>query len=300
MTGKRWLIIGGSGYVGAYLRRRLGDAALATYNSTPFEGGEPFDGNRERLTDRLLRLAPGIEAAFILQAVSNIDACALDPLGSRAVNVDAVIRIVEDLTGAGIVPVFTSSDGVLDGTGHMVDETQPARPLMTYGWHKAEIENYLQARSERSITARLSKVVGVDRHRSNMLSGWFDQIETGKPIKCAIDQVFSPIFADDAADALVRLVEAGASGLYNLGGPALLSRRDFLDLAIQAASRHRPAAVPIESCRLNDLPFLEPRPIDQSMDVSKLVGTIGRPLTPMVEVCRIAAERRYGNNPWMI
>lgn len=294
MRGKRWLIIGGSGYVGAHLRRRLGDAAIATFNRTPFPSGEQFDSRTDRLADRLLRQAPDLEAAFILQGMANIDACFRDPAGSRSVNVDAVIRIVEDLAAAGIVPVFTSTDGVLDGTGHMVDEAEPARPLMTYGRQKAEIENYLGARQERSITVRLSKVVGTDGHPSNMLSGWLDAIERGGPIQCASDQVFCPILADDAADALVRLVEAGADGLYNLGGPAPLYRREFLDLLIQAASRYREIAVAIKACRLNDLPFLEPRPVDQSMDIGKLVRTTGWQPTAMAEVCRRATATRYG------
>jgi len=294
VAGERWLIIGGSGYVGTHLRRRLGDSALATFNRAPFAGGVPFDGCRDRLADRVLTMAPDVEAAFILQGISNIDACARDPAGSRAVNVEAVIRIVEDLTTAGILPVFTSTDGVLDGTGHLVDETEPARPLMTYGRHKAEVEAYLAARTERSIAVRLSKVVGIDRHKSNMLSGWLDQLEQGGVIKCASDQVFCPILADDVAEALVRLVEGGADGLYNLGGPAPLHRRTFLDLLIDDMSRHREIVATIEPCLLNDLPFLEPRPIDQSMSIDKLVQATGWRPTTMAEVCRRVTAVRYG------
>lgn len=294
MAGKRWLIIGGSGYVGSHLRRRLGSAALATFNRAPFADGIPFDGRVDRLANRVLPIAPEIEAAFILQGISNIDACARDPLGSRAVNVEAIVRIVEDLTAVGIVPVFTSTDGVLDGRGHQVDETEPARPLMTYGRQKAEIETYLAGRPDRSITVRLSKVVGTDRHPSNMLSGWLDQIERGGPIKCATDQVFCPILATDAAEALVRLVECGGRGLYNLGGPAPLGRREFLDLLIAEAGRYLDVSVAIETCRLNDLPFSEPRPVDQSMTIAKLVRATEWQPTAMVEVCRRAVDARYG------
>lgn len=294
VTGKRWLVIGGSGYVGSHLRRRLGGAALATFNSVPFPGGIRFDGRVDRLADRVLALAPGIEAAFILQGISNIDACARDPLGSHAVNVEAVVRIVEDLATAGIVPVFTSTDGVLDGKRHLVDETEPARPLMSYGRQKAEIEAYLAAQPMRSITVRLSKVVGTDRHASNMLSGWLDQIERGGSIKCASDQIFCPILAADVAETLLRLVEYGGRGLYNLGGPAPLGRREFLDLLIAEAARYREVSVAIETCRLNDLPFLEPRPVDQSMSIAKLVQATGWQPTEMAEVCRRIAAERYG------
>jgi len=294
VAGARWLIIGGSGYVGTHLRRQLGPAALATFNRAPFPGGVPFDGRKERLSDQVLKAAPDAEAAFILQGISNIDACARDPAGSHAVNVEAVVRIVEDLTAAGILPVFTSTDGVLDGTGHLVDEHEPARPLMTYGRQKAEVEAYLAACPERSITVRLSKVVGTDRHPSNMLSGWLDQLEQGAPIKCASDQVFCPILAADVAEALVRLVESGADGLYNLGGPTPLGRRELLDLLVAEMRRYREVSAVIESCLLNDLPFLEPRPIDQSMDIAKLVRTTGWQPSGMAEVCRRAVAERYG------
>jgi dTDP-4-dehydrorhamnose reductase len=295
MMAARWLIIGGSGYIGSHLRRFLGASAIATYHRSPFPGGIRFDGTSERLADRILPDAKGVEAAFILQAMSRIDDCARDPEKSRAVNVEAVQRMVEELETAGIVPVFASSDAVLDGTGHAVSEAVQPRPLMLYGRQKAEVESFLAARGSRSITVRLAKVVGTDRHVSNLISNWLDQIERGETIHCATDQVFSPILVDDVCAALVTLVERRVEGLFNLGGPRPICRFELLGLLTEAMSNYRFGVPQIVPCRLNDLPFSEPRPLDQSMDVSKLTAVLGRSPVDMAEVCQQAAALRYSS-----
>src|SRR5690242_6489097 len=72
---KRYLIIGASGSVGAHLHRTLQPHAVATYCARPVSGGVYFDSTRTRLADAM----PGIDRcythAFLLQGVTNIDAC---------------------------------------------------------------------------------------------------------------------------------------------------------------------------------------------------------------------------------
>jgi uncharacterized protein YbjT (DUF2867 family) len=48
-----------------------------------------------------------------------------------------------------------------------------------------------------------------------------------------------PIWADDVADCVLRALDTGAGGRYELAGPDVLSHRDVVRLALRAAHRRR-------------------------------------------------------------
>jgi dTDP-4-dehydrorhamnose reductase len=266
----RFLIIGASGRVGTRLHRTLGpEYAVATYRASAFPGGVHFDSTRMRLRDTLLPEDSRYTHAFLLQGVTNIDACARDPQGTAAVNVDSMRHVIDDLLESGIVPVFASSDAVYDGAKGRLTEEDPAAPILTYGRQKLEIERYLLERSKEAIVVRLAKVVGTGDPQSDMLEGWLGMLDAGREIACASDQIFTPIHAHDAARALVDLAKGSHRGLFNAGGPKVVE------------------------CRLNDLPFSEPRPLDASMDSGKLYRALGWQPTTMHEACRRAALEHY-------
>jgi dTDP-4-dehydrorhamnose reductase len=65
-------------------------------------------------------------------------------------------------------------------------------------------------------------------------------IDSGSPINLFADQIRCPIWAVNLADALLELVETGASGLLHVVGPQPVSRFD-LGVALLAALGYDPA-----------------------------------------------------------
>ena len=75
-------------------------------------------------------------------------------------------------------------------------------PVLTYGRHKAEIEEYLSAQSLPSLIVRLPKVVAAERGSTELLGTWMNQLESDVAIRCADDQIFSPVAIDDVVSGL--------------------------------------------------------------------------------------------------
>ena len=290
----RYLIIGASGFVGRRLYSVLGPArAVATYYNRPFEGGVAYDGGKASLRDAVLKNRGPFSHAFILHGITNIDACARDPEGTARVNVVGTERIIDDLQAAGITPVFTSSDAVFDGSRGLWAEEDATHPVLTYGRQKIEVERYLQRAGTPWIIVRPGKVIGTVPEAGDMLSDWMDRLESGAAIRCAHDQVLTPVSIDDLIAALIALAEGGHTGLFHAGGPRPVRRDGLLQALADEIGRYRKITPRITRCSLNDFAFVEARPLDNSLSSRKLYRVIGREFEDYRATCRRLAQNRY-------
>ncbi len=292
---RRFLILGASGLLGRHLLAQLGpDRSIATYRTHPIEGGIAFDASSMRLRDTILSGPHDIDAAFLLYGVTTLDDCARDPLGTSLINVESLKRAIDDLSEAGVKPIFASSDAVFDGRFGMRTERDPPNPVLTYGKQKLQVERYLQSKDRPSAIARLSKLLSAESEPRNLFNEWAEQMERGEVIRCATDLVFSPADVNDAAQALVRMAEQDLSGIFHVCGPRPISRLDLLNTLIAALRKVRNIQPRVELCEMQDLRFHEPRPLDVSMDAAKLYATLGLRFRDMDDLCSDFVRRRYG------
>ena len=296
MTNSRFLIVGGSGFLGRALYARLGAArAIATYHKNPLPGGVYFDASTMRLADMFLRRDHGLTHAFLLHGITKIDDCARNPAGTAKVNVESTIRMIDDLLAAGVMPIFASSDAVFDGTRGLWMEEDPVNPILTYGRQKVAIEQYLLSKNVPWIVARLSKVVATDLDRHSVLGEWIEAIEAGKTIRCATDQIFSPTYIEDVVTALILLTEGNFAGIFHVCGSEAISRLELLTLLTREIRRYRDIEANILPCSIKDLPFPEERPLNTSMSPKKLYKTTGTVFDSLESVCERLARQRYSN-----
>ena len=286
-TSARYLIVGASGGVGRSLHAALGADSIATHWRTPVAESMRFDAGTMRLSD-VLTGDSRVTHAFLLHAQTSMDACARDP-AARVLNVDATCRLIDELLERGITPVFASSDAVFDGVTGLRTEEDPASPVLEYGRQKLEVEQYLQRNAERWLIVRLAKVVGT-RMSGDLLEGWMNELEAGTLIKCARDQILSPVHVDDVVGALVLLVRGNHTGIFHMAGPDVISRWDLLQLLIDELSKRRKLDPNVAACLLADLPFVEPRPKDSSLSAAKLRATLGIDMLDMRSACSRAAD----------
>jgi len=250
-------LLGASGLLGDALGRALGGrVAVRTYLNNPREGGRRFDARSSPVADLF---ADRPFAAIVLLGETRIDVCARDPAGTAATNVDGVIRVIRELSALGVLPVFTSSDAVFDGTRAWSTEEDPARPILTYGKHKLEVERVMASLESPWLAVRLPKLL------EPVLDGWIGDLAQNKVIDCAIDQFFTPAAAADAARAIVALIDQGARGLYHVAGTERLSRRELLQVVVEEYRKVSAPKASIRECSLRDIRLAEPRPLDTSM-----------------------------------
>lgn len=290
----KFLVLGASGLLGRHVSRLLGPGrVVATYRSRRLEGAIHFDALTMRLRDTLLKGAHDFRAAFILHGITRLDDCACDPAGTAQVNVDSICNVIDDLIDAGVKPVFFSSDAVFDGSRGMWKETDPTHPILTYGKQKLQVEHHLQASAAPWVIARLSKLVSAVAGPRNMLSEWADQIDRNEEILCASDLVSSPADVLEVAQAMIRLAGEPMTGIYHVCGPRPGGRLDFLRMLIDAIGGRSLNVPRVSVCKMSDLNFREPRPLDVSMQPAKLYAALGTVLRDMVSICADFARNRY-------
>lgn len=289
---RKILILGGSSFVGRHLFARLGAArATATYASHPLPGGVRFDAVTMPLS-AVVRHPRAFSHAILLLGDTKPDSCVADPARSQALNVDAIQRVIAQLIAWDITPIFTSSEFVFDGARGRYVETDPVSPILLYGYQKAAVERFLQDSTDRWVVARLAKVYGLERGDGSLLMAWMDAIERGQEtIRCAANQIFSPVYVGDVVEALIRLVDTDAQGLFHVAGPEGLPRIAMLERLLDEARRHLDVKTRAVPCSIHDFSLPERRPLDVSMVPEKVVQATGIHLTPVAAACeQIAAH----------
>lgn len=291
------LILGGSSFVGRHLFARLGsERAMATYCRRPIDGGVHFDSLSMNLSD-IIKDPKVISHAVVLLGDTNPDTCAADRARSQALNVDSIKAILDTLRAWRIKPIFTSSEFVFDGTkGNYTEEDSP-NPILTYGRQKLEIERYLQSTGDDFIVLRLAKVYGAKRGDRTLFTRWMEDIEQGRPIRCASDQVFSPIHVEDVADGVLLSIRHGCKGIFHLCGSQAFSRIRLLEILMETMKDFLVRPCCVIPCSIHDFSLVEKRPMDVSMKPDKLVRAVGLRIREVMEMCRQMGKEGIGSCP---
>ena len=284
------LILGGSGFVGRHLFAKLGPTqAVATYFSHPLEGGVYFDALKMKLSD--IVKSPGeISQAIILLGDTKPDSCFLNLQHSQLLNVESIKNIIDQLRQWKIKPLFASSECIFDGTKGNYVETDTPNPILTYGKQKIDIEHHLQKTCDEYIIVRPSRIYGAKRGDGTWFTQWLDDIEAGRKITCARDQVTSVIYIGDVVAAMLLLFEKNCNGIFHLAGPKKFNKLELFDILAAEVRKHRDVKISVASCGINEFPVKEKRPLDLSSKPDKFVQATGIKLTKVEDMCAQLAK----------
>ena len=181
-----------------------------------------------------VRQAVGAASIVVhLAAMTNVDECERHPDRAFAVNSEGTRHAVQAAEDAGARVIFVSTDYVFDGerAGEYSEDDLPA-PLGAYGRSKLEGERFV-AKEPGNLIVRTSWVFGEGR---NFVRTIVAAARRGGPLKVVDDQTGRPTWAEDLADALVFLVEAGISGVLHVTGDGQPSTwADVAEFAVGAA-----------------------------------------------------------------
>ena len=94
--------------------------------------------------------------AILLLADRNPNNCFKNREYTNLLNVTSIKKILNYLKKYNIKPVFISSDYVFDGKKGNYSEKDKPQPVITYGFQKLEVENYIQSNFEKYLIFRVS------------------------------------------------------------------------------------------------------------------------------------------------
>ena len=192
-------------------------------------------------------------------AMTQVDACESRQSDAYRINVVGAWQVARASARVGAAMVYVSTNYVFNGArlGPYREYDAPA-PLSAYGLTKWQGELAARQVCEKLYVVRTAWVYS--RWRRNFVSTLLKAADGDAPLSYVGDQVANPTYARDLADAIVRLVDSGAYGVYHLVNEGAtswygwattvlraLDRRTVVVSEIPAADFARPAQIPANS-----------------------------------------------------
>ena len=213
------------------------------------------------------RLAGEVRPDWIIHgaAWTAVDACESDPERASAVNGSGTRNIVSAAAHVGARVLYVSTDYVFDGNkvGAYVESDLP-NPQSVYGSSKLEGE---RAMRPTDLVVRISWVCGY--HGGNMVKTILRLAATNPTLSFVDDQIGHPTFADDAARAMLQLVEAGLAGTFHVTNAGAVSWYEFAREVLIAAGEDPDRVKPIATSELQP-PRPARRPANSVLDNAAL------------------------------
>ncbi|GAG34405.1 unnamed protein product, partial [marine sediment metagenome] len=168
-----------------------------------------------------------------------------------------------------------------------------ANPLSVYGRSKWEGEQAIRAASCRHLVVRTSWLFGPLGH--NFVEAILTRARAGGSLKVVIDQVGRPTLAADLAEAVVRLLDAGAFGAVHFANSGQCSWFEFAQEIIRQARLD----VPLSGITSEKVDRPAPRPAYSVLDTSRYVELTGHTPAPWTDALKRypAARSKYARTP---
>ncbi|RLM42588.1 dTDP-4-dehydrorhamnose reductase [Haloarcula sp. Atlit-47R] len=210
-------------------------------------------------------------------AMTDVDGCEEHPDRAHDVNAQAPGEIAAYCNQAECEFLHVSTDYVFDGKSTAsYSENDSVNPVQVYGQSKLDGERAVQEVMPEALVTRLSFVYGVHRG-TDELAGfpkWVrDQLVADNEVPLFTDQHITPSRAGHTASTLLELIEAGASGTYNVACRSCVSPYEF---GAAICDRMGAAKSLLEDGSQSDIERPATRPAHTCLDVTKTEDKLGR------------------------
>lgn len=174
-------------------------------------------------------------------AYTDVDGCEANAETAMAVNGAAPGHVAQACARGGALCVHLSTDFVFDGASRRPYRPDDApHPLSVYGRSKLAGERAVAEATGKYLIVRTSWLFG-PRGR-NFVEAILQRAEQGEALRVVDDQVGRPTFAGDLADAILRLVDHGARGVYHFANAGACSWHEFAGRIVALAGYRVPVA----------------------------------------------------------
>lgn len=266
------LITGGCGFVGTNLVSRLegmGGRRIRVFDNERLGKrehlGADFEGEfiKGDIRDReaVDKALDGMDAVVHLAADTRVMDSIEDPAFNFEVNVLGTMNILEGMRAKGVKRLVNASTGgaIIGEADPPVHEGMPANPLSPYGASKLAVEGYCSAYAAsyglEIASLRFSNLYGPRSfHKGSVVAAFFKRILKGEPLTVYGDgsQIRDFVFVGDVCDGIVRAIDGGASGVFQLGSGEPLSVSQLIE-EIRAVVAPTPMQVDYEDFRAGEV-----------------------------------------------
>ncbi len=266
------LVTGGDGQLGTELCLRLAAA-----------GHEPLAFTQKDADftqpDKLRTAIAGARADWVINCAAHtqVDKAESESDLAFAINRDGARAVAEAVAGYGGRLIHISTDFIFDGSqSHPYGEDDVPNPLGVYGRSKWEGEQAVRAVSPDAVILRTAWVYGVHGH--NFVKTMLRLAAERDELTVVDDQIGTPSWTGDIADALITLLEQDAKGCYHFTNEGVASWYDF---AVAILDEARTLGFPVKAQRVRPIPssaYPAParRPAYSVLDKNKIRAALAR------------------------
>jgi dTDP-4-dehydrorhamnose reductase len=223
----RIAITGVSGQLGRELIRSLDGHELAKLDRARVDIADPASVSAIRAT--------GCEVIIHAAAMTDVDACELDPERAHQVNATGTAHVAEAARALGARLVYVSTDYVFDGTKREpYTEADPTNPINAYGRSKLEGERAVEGLGAAALVVRTAWVYGLGTR--NFVTEILRLARSKPTLHVVDDQIGSPTWARDLAGAIRDLLSTSASGIVHAAGQGACSRFELARAIVALAA----------------------------------------------------------------
>ena len=203
-------------------------------------------------------------------AYTDVDGCESNRDKAMEVNGAGAGNLARAANDVGARLVHVSTDFVFDGTreGAYREEDEPA-PIGAYGLSKLEGEKQVSSTARDYLIVRTAWLFGV--HRMCFPRAIIDKAKRGENIEVVDDQRGSPTHTVDLAQAMWRLVQTDAKGLFHAAGSGSCTWFEFAEEICRQAGFD----VTIEPLDSEQTSHAARRPANSVLDSSRLAEATG-------------------------
>lgn len=263
----KFFITGGSGLLGERLATVANpdDELILSHNSNKTPDTVKCDiTNHGETYETIMKYDPDV--IIHAAAMTNVDLCEDEIDQAYKINADATGNLAKIADENNMKIIYVSTDFVFDGKKGNYKEDDATNPLGIYAKSKYDGEVQLKQNTDNYAIGRVSVLYGWHQ-RANFTTWVIDELRKGNSINIVTDQINSPTYADNAAEALLKLAKSDKTGVYHTAGNDLISRYDFTLKIAEAFNLDSGLINPITSDK-----FVQkaPRPRDSSLNVKKI------------------------------
>lgn len=205
-------------------------------------------------------------------AYTNVDKAEADHSSCYSVNSDALTVIGKLASAYGVKVIHISTDYVFNGQGYKpYNESDKADPISVYGLTKRNGEKALLAFCDDAIIVRTSWLYSSTG--KNFVKTMLSIAKAATQIRVVSDQIGSPTYAGDLADAIVSILNAKkwVPGIFHFSNEGVCSWYDFAKAIFRLAGVERDV-VPVTT---DEYPTAARRPHYSVLDKSKIKKIYG-------------------------
>ncbi len=217
-----------------------------------------------------------IDVIINCAAYTNVDKAETDERSAEKLNADAVRNLAEAIKVNNGTLIHISTDYVFGGSQGNTPRTEdePANPTGVYGKTKLHGEEAIKATGCKALIFRTAWLYS--EYGRNFVKTMLNLTSTKPQLKVVFDQIGTPTYAQDLANAIYKIVETrkfeDSEGIYHYSNEGVCSWFDFTKVIAAIAGNDK---CDIKPCHSDEFPSPVVRPSYSVLDKTKFKETFG-------------------------